>query len=965
MTNIQRAALLACFLASSTLAARQVPAVVETPLAGDIMQATVHRLSNGLTVYLSPNHDKPRVTAWIVVRSGARHDPADCTGLAHYLEHLLFKGTAKLGTTNWGKERPHLDRVTALYEERFTATDSGQKERLYGEIDRENVQAARYAVPDELGRLYGRLGLSDINAFTMGDGTAYVCTFPRNRAEVWARVEADRFAHPVFRLFTTELETVYEEKNMSIDNPETGLWEALLLALFPEHPYGTQPALGRVEHLKNPSLQRVYDQFRSHYVPNNMAVLLAGDFERAPMLALLERTLGAWKPAAVPSPQAFPIPPPQGVKRVGIKFEAEEKVMIAWMTVPVEHPDADALTVMDMLVDNAATGIVNLDLVQQQKVKVAGSVNGPWEEAGFWMAWAVPKKDQTLEQAEELLLGCVDRIRKGEFTDEDIRAVVTNWEVGEKRALESDEERVDRMMRSFLREEEWARTAAWLERARKVTKADVVRVARQYLGGSRVVVFRRSGKPDLPSIAKPSFTKVEIDQSRSSAFAREIEAIPAVPIEPRWAVAGKDFTVADHAFGRLFTGPNPMNDVFTIKFGWPHGTSEEKELGAALDLFDKAGAGDLDAAAYRRRLYALGSSVSFAAGERFTTVEVSGLETRLEETLRLVLERFTTPRVERGTLEKMVDVAIGAHRDNKKSPDYVFGALAGWAGRGPGSPVLRELSDAEYRALDQGRLLRLARSVWDMPGDIRYVGTRTAAELAAVLAAVLPAPSTPRRPPRTVAYIKPPAARVLFTHRDMVQSKIYLYAADGVLDPARFTDYEFFYELAGGGTGAVVFQEMREARALAYSAWGGYRSGQLAGDENRVLGYVATQADKTIEAATLLRDLMRATPVTVQKFREVKRAIIESYRTNPIHFRDVPESVLRWEEQGLPPGDPRPEWFARAGRYTQKDLEAFAKRFGSTVFSLAILGNRDRVDMEKLKALGQFEEIPLDKLFPY
>ena len=378
----------------------QVPAVVGTPLPNDIMQATVHRLPNGLTVYLSPNHAKPRVTAWIVVRSGSRHDPADCTGLAHYLEHVLFKGSAKLGTLNWAKEKPLQDRIAALYAKRFTTTDTGERERLYAEIDKANVAAMKVEIPNEFDRLYAQLGFGDENAFTMDEGTAYICTFPRNRGEVWARVEADRFADPVFRLFTTELETVYEEKNMDTDNPESGLSEALSLALYPRHPYGTQPTLGRIEHLKNPSLQRVYDQFRARYVPNNMAIVLAGDFERPAMLRLVERHFGSWKPAAVASPQAYPIPPPSGVKRVEVKFEAEEKVEVSWMTVPNLHPDADALSIMDMLVNNATTGIIDLDLVQKQKVKAAGSWNYLLNEAGNWTVWAVPKTGQTLEQAE-------------------------------------------------------------------------------------------------------------------------------------------------------------------------------------------------------------------------------------------------------------------------------------------------------------------------------------------------------------------------------------------------------------------------------------------------------------------------------------------------------------------------------------------------------------------------------------
>jgi hypothetical protein len=247
---------------------------------------------------------------------------------------------------------------------------------------------------------------------------------------------------------------------------------------------------------------------------------------------------------------------------------------------------------------------------------------------------------------------------------------------------------------------------------------------------------------------------------------------------------------------------------------------------------------------------------------------------------------------------------------------------------------------------------------------VRYVGTRSADEVARIVSADLK-PAKPLRRSGAIAYLKEAKPRVLFTHREMVQSQIRVHAPDGILDPARFTDCEFFGSYMGGSMSSVVFQEVREARALAYSAWGGYGSGHWAGDENRVLGSLTTQADKTVEAASLLEDLLHKPPLSAARFAETKRSIVEGYRTNPMHFRDVPHTVLRWEEIGLPPVDPRPAWYARAQAYTLKDLEAFSRHCAGMPFTLAILGNRDRVDLRALKALGDVEEIPIDKLFPY
>lgn len=945
--------------------APKVPAVVEAPLPNDLVKATVHRLANGLTVYLAPNHERPRINAWIAVRTGSKNDPSDCTGLAHYLEHMLFKGSEKLGSMDFAKEKPHYDRIVALYEQRFKTTDPAERTRIYKEIDRENLAAAKFESPNELDKLYNQLGFDGVNAFTMNEGTVFVCDLPKNRLAAWMRLESDRFAHPVFRLFVPELEAVYEEKNRAMDNPEEGLGEAVDLALYPQHPYGTQTTLGSIEHLKNPSLQRLQAYFRSRYRPNNMCLALAGDFDPATVLPLLEQAFGGWTPAPVPATGPWPTPKPAGTKRVAVTFEAEEKVVIGWPTVAQTDPDADAVSVMDMLVDNATAGIINLKLNQAQKVKAAGSYPEMLDDAGAWFVWGTPKKDQKLEDVEALLLGCVDDLKAGAFTDADLQAVITNFEVGEKRALESDETRVERMVMSFLANEEWSRAAGRLDRLRKVTRADVLRVAAKYLGPDRVIAYRRAGKPDLPSIQKPGFTPVEIDPSRQSAFFRELAAIPAEPIAPRWIAAGTDYTVSDRPFGRLYTAANPMNDVFTLSIGVRVGTRDEKTLGAAMDLLDLAGAGQRTAEELKKTLFGMGTSVSTSASERWSVVSVSGLEANLEASLRLVFEQFANPNVAPGTLDKMIQVTLGAHQDTKKDPHAVFHALIGFASRGAESASLNELSDAEVKALNQDKLLALARSVWSYPADVRYVGTRSADDVARLYASLAPAPTKPKRPARHVAYLKPAANRVVFTHRDMVQSQVFLYAADGVLDPAREVDTEFYTNYMGGSMSSVIFQEVREARALAYAAWGGYEAGHWAGDDNEIIGELGCQADKTIEAVTLLNDILRKPPLDERRFAETKRAVVESYRSNPIHFRDVAEAVLRWEEQGITGGDPRPAWFARAQAYTLKDLGAFATRFGGTPMTLAILGNQQRVPVDQLKPLGTLETVPIDRLFPY
>ena len=589
MTRSLLAAALALSLAAPAAAkpakltplAPTVPALIEQPRPDDALGVTIHRLPNGLTVYLSPNKGLPRVTAWIAVRAGSKHDPADSTGMAHYLEHMLFKGTDRLGTLNYEKERGHLERIRALYEKLFKAKGEEARKKVYAEIDAENVKAGAFAVPNEIDKFYRTIGGRGLNAFTSDERTVYIIDLPSNRLEDWATVESERFAAPVFRMFQSEIEAVYEEKNRGMDNAERILSEEVEKRLYKVHPYGQQPTLGTIEHLKNPSLEKMYAFYEKWYVPNNMAIALAGDFDRKTALELVKKRFGAWQPKELEPLPEWSLPRPKGVERYEVKYEAEEKVVIAWPTVAHSHADADALTMLDMVMDNSASGLFNLRLNQAQKVKGAGSYPSLNNDAGAWYAWAAPKKGQTLEEAEALLLETVEALKNGEFTDEDLAAVITNFEMGEKGRLESNESRASMMASNFTGLETWTRTAERLDRLRKVTKADVLRVAKQYLGGDRIVVLRRAGKPEIPTIAKPSFTKLPIDPSRESERLKALLARSPAPIEPRWLAAGRDYEITPIDGGRLYSAKNPYNDLFSLSIRMDRGSRAARTIYSA------------------------------------------------------------------------------------------------------------------------------------------------------------------------------------------------------------------------------------------------------------------------------------------------------------------------------------------------------------------------------------------------
>src|SRR3989475_4860223 len=292
---------------------------INPPNPKDPMTAQSSQLDNGRKVYLTENRETPRFEAQIAVRAGSKNDPPESTGLAHYLEHMVFKGTTRIGTLDYEKEQPHLGRILELYEQHFHETDAEKRKAIYAEINQESQAAAQYEIPNEMDKLYKAMGEEGLNAHTYHEETVYQVNLPANRLEQWAIIESERFQHPVFRLFQPELEIVYEEKNRTLDNKEAIIEFAVNKLLFKKHPYGQQTTIGEVEHLKNPSLKNMYEYYQKHYVPGNMAIVISGDIEARRAMKLIDKYFSAWEAKPVPQQKGWSEEPLHGAERATVE----------------------------------------------------------------------------------------------------------------------------------------------------------------------------------------------------------------------------------------------------------------------------------------------------------------------------------------------------------------------------------------------------------------------------------------------------------------------------------------------------------------------------------------------------------------------------------------------------------------------------------------------------------------------
>ena len=531
----------------------------------DPLKTWHYTLKNGLQVFLTENHEKPVFYTEIVVRAGSSSDPAESTGIAHYLEHMLFKGTDRYGTIDYSKEEEHLDNITDLYEKHFNSSDPAERKKIMAQISDESEKASKYAIPNEFDRMYQHLGGTAVNAHTSSEETVYKVQCPSNSLKKWCLIESERFRKPVFRLFQTEIEAVYEEKNGSLDSKESALYEAFLAKLYKKHPYGQQTTLGSVEHLKSPSIKRMYEFYNTYYVPNNMAIVISGDINPPEAIKEINRYFGSWKSKPMPKKKVWMEDDLKGEEVVEVNFPGEEQLMLAFR-VPVEgHEDEHALKLMDMILDNSQAGLINVNLNQALKVKRAGSYPMFMKDYASHTFYGMPKKGQTLEQVKDLILEQIEKVKKGEFEEWLLPAILADFEKSEQRGYEQNSGRVSALRDLFISGQSISKAASDMAKFAKVTKEEVVRVANKYYGKNYVVAYRRDKKIEKVKMTKPSFKKVNIDTSRESLFSKRVSITPVKKIEPSFVDFENDYkkeSLSDLV--TLYRTENPVNDLFNL-----------------------------------------------------------------------------------------------------------------------------------------------------------------------------------------------------------------------------------------------------------------------------------------------------------------------------------------------------------------------------------------------------------------
>lgn len=938
-------------------------------VTNDPTAARYYKLKNGLTVILSPTNKDPRIQTYIATKAGSKTDPADHTGLAHYLEHMLFKGTDKFGSKDWAKEKPILDKIDALYEKYNSTKDENKRKEIYKEIDRVSGEAAKFAIANEYDKMMAGMGADGTNAFTSFEQTVYTEDIPSNVVDKFLTVQSERFRQPVLRLFHTELEAVYEEKNRSLDDDGDKVYDMMFASLFPNNNYGKQTTIGTIEHLKNPSLKAIREYFNTYYVPNNMGIIMSGDFNPDEVIAKIDKAFSYMKPKSIPEykiGQEKPITSPIVKEVVGPN---PENVMLGFRFPGATTKDARLLNLVGNMLTNGQAGLIDLDLVKKQKLLAAYAFPYVLKDYSVLLLQGRPTEGQSLDEVRNLLLQEIDKLRKGEFSDDLIESIVNNEK---KNIIQKDEKyssRASILMDEFTSDIDHKVSLEYVDEISKLTKKDIMDFAAKYLQANNyVAIYKRKGEDkSIVKVDKPTITPVSVNREDQSPFLKKIDEMPENAIAPVWLNYDKDITKNKLGNIDVLSVKNTDNALFRLYYHFDSGKWNNKILPLAAEYLQYLGTKNKSSETISKEFYKLASSFNVSAGNEETYVTLEGLNENFDKTASLFEDLIKNCQADQAALDAYKTRLKKARANAKQNKGTIMAGLRSYAQYGAQNPFNNVLSDAELDALKAEDLIKVLHDLFNYKHKVLYYGPKSGNDLVASLKPIHNLPKDLKELTKTKTFVQVPTDKnkVLFAHYDMVQSEIFWVRNADQYSAAETPTVNLFNNYFGGGMGSIVFQTIRESKALAYSTYSYFASPSKKEDKNMVLAYVGTQADKFNESTTAMNELLTTLPKSEQLFETAKSGLKKSIASERITQDGIIFSYLRAQKLGNTI-DVRKNVYEQAPKLSFTDINSFHdKEMKGKNYTYCIVASQEKVNEADMKKLGEVKKLSLTEIFGY
>jgi len=925
----------------------------------------VYTLKNGLKVYLAKNEDAPRIQTYIPVRTGSNNDPSDNTGLAHYLEHMVFKGTSNLGTQDWVKEKALLQQISDLYEQHKAEKDPAKKKELYKKIDEVSQEASKYAIANEYDKAISSLGATGTNAHTWLDETVYKNNIPSNELEKWLRVEKERFSELVLRLFHTELEAVYEEYNRAQDNDGRLVNYALMEALFPKHPNGQQTTIGTSEHLKSPSMVAIHKYFDTYYVPNNMAVVLVGDIDFDKTIKLVDQYFGAFKYKDLPMKKMVTEEPMTKVVSRTVKSPSTQRMTMAWRTDSYGSQEARlADVVAEILSNNGDAGLIDLNINQKQKTLGAGAYESPFKMYGLFALSVTPKEGQSFDEAKKLLLDQLDLVKKGQFPDWIFKAIVNDKKVQRMKGWETADGLATELYGSYIKGRTWEQELDEINEYEKITKADVVKFANEFFKDNYAVVYKEKGVNDkLVRVENPGITPIKLNREVQSPFLKGILNTKVAEIKPEfidYKAAIQTSQVKDKTVSFV---KNKYNEIAQVSYVFPFGTDNDKELSIAGTVFGYLGTDKYTPEQLKEEFYKLGISNSIRTSNDQMIVTLTGLESNMKKGVELMNHWMTNVKADKAIYSQTVKTILEERAVGKKDKGRIMAALSNYAKYGKDSRMTDIVSKDRLEGIDVTELMKKIKTLNQYPYQIFLYGQDQAGLEKAVKPYVV---NTSLQPAKAKEYTEPATTgKVYFTNYDMVQMEMAKVAKGSTVNLSNFGKSNVFNEYFGRGLSSIVFQEIRESKSLAYSAYVSYGNASEKGHANYITNYIGTQSNKLPLAVSAMNDLMAELPQIPAQFDNARGSALKQIASNRVNRTNIFFSQLALKKLGID-YDIRKDTYAEIQGLTLPQLTGFYNTEVKPVqYNTAIIGKKENLNMESINKMGEFQEVSLEEIFGY
>lgn len=945
--------------------------LISLPSFGQGLKA--FKLKNGLSVYIWEDNTKSDVYGAVGVRTGSVNDPEQYTGLAHYLEHVMFKGTDKISTLDWAVEEPIYQQIIAKYDEMAEETDPAKKEAIGKEINELTIEAGKVSVSSEFSNLMESMGAQGLNAGTSYDYTIYYNSFPAYQINKWLEISSQRFINPVFRTFQAELETVYEEYNRSQDNPGRMQQEFLLSKAFEGHPY-SRSVIGLPEHLKNPRLSKLLEYYNTWYAPENMVLILVGNVHAQQISGRINAAFSRLPKRSVPERKKYPELEIKGRTQYNAKIGYYPSVYLVYKGVPAGHPDEKALEiVMSLLANDSNTGTLN-KLVIDGELTSGGAFPMTFREQGRNVISVIPLYDENQQRfeshksAEKKALKAIQQIANGEFEDWAVEAIKNNMCRDYDLQMEFNENRANELMDAFIYEKDLSQVLNYKDEIMGITHEDIKRVAKQYLSDDYLAFYIDKGdNKEKNKIKKPGYKPIESPVGKQSLYATQFKSMPIGHVDEKFIDFSNVQTRKLNDRSQMYYTPNTENNVFSLTLRYGVGEREFPKLGIAAELMNSAGVmGIYEPRQLKEELSKINATCSVNADDNYLYITMRGYEETLPQACQLLARQILMPKLDDKQLSRIKGSILGSRQQRKENVSLLANALAQYIRYGEKSSYIEELTDKEVYELQIAELTGDINRAANYEAEIFYCGTLPFENAYDILSQNLPlvANERPSQSPQDRPLAPVTENTIYFLpNTNAEQAQISFYMPMQKHDKKDDVLRDAFYQYFSGGFNGLVINEIREKRSMAYSAGAAIKTPEVTGNPTYMIGSIGTQNDKANDAIDVFMGLINDMPKNPDRISNIKSYMRQEALSSHPDFRYKAQYLKMYQQMGYK-GDPAEENLPKIDALTFDDIVKFyEENIKGKPYAIGIMGNPKDIDLKKLEKYGKVVKLTERKLF--